>query len=77
VSVLQSSPAQKEDLGIVIMTNIEGASYVQVDDLHCKELLKDLGITRGGCLIAESLNQNHTQIIQAVNLFLLIGKEEL
>lgn len=39
-------------------------------------LLKYLGITRGGCLIVDSLNQNHTQIIQTVNLFLPIGKKE-
>lgn len=77
MSALQNSPAQKEDLGIVIMVSIEDASYIQVDDLHCRDLLKDLGVVRGGCLIVYSLNQNHTQTIHAVNLFLPIGKKEL
>lgn len=69
MSALQSSPAQKEDLGIVITVNIEDASYIQVDDLHCRDLLKDLSVIRGGCVIIDSLNQNHTPVIQAVNLF--------
>lgn len=60
----------------MIMMSTEDALYIQVDDLHCRDLLKDLGIIRGGCLTVDSLNQNHTQIIQAVNLFLPIGKKE-
>lgn len=53
MSALQSSPAQKEDLGIVTVANIEDASYIRVDDLHCQDLLKDLGLIRGGCLIVD------------------------
>lgn len=60
MSALQSSPAQKENLGIVIVVNIEDTSYIQVDDLYCRDLLKDLGIIRGGCLSVDSLNHIHT-----------------
>ncbi|XP_028939569.1 disks large-associated protein 1, partial [Antrostomus carolinensis] len=46
VSALQNSPSQKEDPGIVIMVSIEDASYIQVDDLHCRNLFKDLYVIR-------------------------------
>lgn len=73
MSALPSSPAQKGDLGIVVMVNVEGASYDQADDLHCSDLLKDLGVIGGGYSIADSLKR----ISQAVSLFLLIGKKNL
>lgn len=60
MSALPSSPAQKEDLGIVVTVHVEGASYDQADDLHCSDLLKELGVIRGGCLIVDSLNKNQT-----------------